>query len=221
MPELSFHVEGAEPVPFAASPLLSFKLRIVAAGAGPEAAGLSIQTVALRAQIRIEPARRSYVPTEQAGLLDLFGEHHRWGQTLKSLLWTHSSLIVPSFTGTTLVDLHVACSYDFNLAVTKYFHSLENGEIPLCFLFSGTIFFSGQDGTLKVTQIPWENEASFRLPVSTWRSMMDLYYPNTSWLCLRRDVFNRLYQYKTQSGLPTWEETLERLLLAGHEGGAS
>ena len=85
---------------------------------------------------------------------------------------------MPSFTGTTLVDLHVACSYDFNLAVTKYFHSLENGEIPLCFLFSGTIFFSGQDGTLEVTQIPWENEASFRLPVSTWRSMMDLDHPH-------------------------------------------
>ena len=219
MPDLNFEIVDAAAVPFAASPLLSFKLRI--ACAGPEGAELSIQTVALRAQIRIEPARRSYVPAEQAGLLDLFGEHHRWGQTLKSLLWTHTSLIVPPFTGTTLADFHVACSYDFNIAVTKYFHSLEDGEIPLCFLFSGSIFFSGQDGTLEVTQIPWTHEASYRLPVATWRSMMDLYYPNTSWLCLRRDVFNRLYAFKTQRGLPTWEEALERLLPAEHNGGPS
>ncbi len=49
MPDLSFEVEGAEAVAFAASPLLAFKLRITNADAEE-----LIQTVALRCQIQIE-----------------------------------------------------------------------------------------------------------------------------------------------------------------------
>ena len=42
--------------------------------------------------------------------------------------------------------------------------------------------------------------------------MMERYYPNTAWLCLRQDVFDRLYRYKSRRGLPTWEQALEGLL---------
>ena len=45
-----------------------------------------------------------------------------------------------------------------------------------------------------------------------WREMMDSYYPNSVWLKLRRDVFERLYQYKMQHGIPTWEQALESML---------
>ena len=113
-----------------------------------------------------------------------------------------------------VVDLPVPCTFDFNLAVTKYFHALEPaGEgIPLCLLFSGTIFHEGQDGLLHVAQIPWEKEARYNLPAGVWKEMMDLYYPNSAWLCLRRDVFDRLARYKAGKMLPTWEQALERLL---------
>lgn len=48
----------------------------------------------------------------------------------------------------------------------------------------------------------------------TLRTMlwMDIYYPNSAWLCLRRDVFDRLSRYKMRRGIPTWEQTLESLL---------
>jgi hypothetical protein len=42
--------------------------------------------------------------------------------------------------------------------------------------------------------------------------MMDHYFPNSSWLRLRRDVFDRLYQYKIDSGIATWEQAIESLL---------
>jgi hypothetical protein len=42
--------------------------------------------------------------------------------------------------------------------------------------------------------------------------MMDCYYPNSAWLSLRRDVFDRLFQFKTQNGIPTWEQALEKML---------
>jgi predicted alpha-1,6-mannanase (GH76 family) len=42
--------------------------------------------------------------------------------------------------------------------------------------------------------------------------MMDEYYPNTAWLCLSREVFDRLHQYKIDRGLPTWEQAVESML---------
>jgi hypothetical protein len=47
--------------------------------------------------------------------------------------------------------------------------------------------------------------------------MMEVYYPNIAWLCLRRDVFERLHQYKIRNGIPTWEAAFERMLSACEE----
>jgi len=204
---LNFQVEGAEAGAFAASPLLAFKLRIVNADAQEP-----VHTVALRCQIQLETARRRYTAQEQERLLDLFGEPERWGRTLRTMLWTHTSLMVPPFTGSTLVDLPVPCTFDFNVAAAKYFAGLEDGEVPLELLFSGTVFYEDEAAGLQVAQIPWDREAKYRLPVPVWKAMMDSYYPNSAWLCLRRDVFDRLSQYKMRRGIPTWEQALESLL---------
>ena len=207
MPDLSFEVEKADAVPFAAAPLLSFKLRV-----SNRDAEEPIHSVSLRCQIMIDPARRSYRGEDQGRLRDLFGEPERWGQTLRPMLWTHTSVVVPSFTGGTTIELPVPCTFDFNVAATKYFAGLADGEVPLNLLFSGTVFYVAESGALQVAQIPWEKEARYRLPVQVWNQMMDSYYPNTAWLCLRRDVFDRLYRYKVRHGIPTWEQALERLL---------
>ncbi|HWS99727.1 MAG TPA: DUF6084 family protein [Pyrinomonadaceae bacterium] len=212
MPDLSFQVEGAEAVAFAASPTLSFKLRVANADAREQ-----IQTIALRCQIQIEAAQRRYAAREQERLLDLFGEPERWSQTLRAMLWTHASVIVKPFRGDTLVELHVPCTFDFNVAAAKYFAGLEDGEVPLNLMFSGTVFYEAADAGLQAEQIPWDREARFRLPVRAWKEMMDLYYPNTAWLCLRRDVFDRLNQYKMRRGIPTWEQALTSLLPAATE----
>ncbi len=207
MPDLSFQVEGAEAVPYAAAPLLSFRLRIT--NADPAEA---IQSVALRCQIQIESTHRKYGEREQRKLLDLFGAPERWSRTLRAMLWTHASAAVTSFQGTTEVDLPVACTFDFNVAAAKYFAALEDGEVPLNLMFSGTIFYESAGGGLQVEQIPWDREAKYRLPVRIWKEMMDIYYPNSAWLCLRRDIFDRLAQYKMDRGIPTWEQALESLI---------
>jgi Family of unknown function (DUF6084) len=207
MPELSFQVESAEAQRFAVVPTLLFKLRIT--NAAPDEV---IHSVALRCQIQLEVTRRQYTAENQEKLRDLFGEKDRWGQTLKNMLWTHASVVAPSFQSTAVVDLPVPCTFDFNVAATKYFHGLTDGDVPLSFLFSGTVFYADANGALQVVPIPWDKEARFRLPIKSWNEMMDIYYPNSAWLCLRRDLFERLYQYKTEHGIPTWERALERLL---------
>jgi hypothetical protein len=206
MPDLDFRVESVAAVPYATAPTLAFRLRITNAHREDV-----IHSMALRAQIQIEVTRRHYSAEEQARLSDLFGEPGRWGQTLKTMLWTHVAVNVPPFQGETTVDIPVSCTFDFNVASTKYFHGLSEGELPLNFLFSGTVFYRGEHDELQVAPISWEKEAKFKLPVKTWKQMIDEYYPNTAWLCLRRDAFERLYEYKVRNGIPTWEEVIERI----------
>jgi hypothetical protein len=207
MPELSFKIEQASVLPFAASPTIAFRLHV--ANAGEDQA---IHTIALNCQIQIEVTRRRYSPEEQQQMLDLFGEPDRWSQTLRNLLWTNISVVLPGFKGGTEADLRVPCTFDFNVAATKYFNGLADGEVPLIVLFSGTVFYAEPDGSLQVAPISWNQEAKFRLPVQVWREMMDAYYPNGAWLHVRRDVFDRLYRYKMQRGIPTWEQALESIL---------
>ena len=215
MPDLSFRVESAESVPFAASPTLSLKLRID--NATPNE---TIHTIALRAQIQIDSTRRRYSDQDKERLRDLFGEPDRWSRTLRPLLWTHANVVVTSFAGSTTADLQVPCTFDFNVAATKYFHGVSDGEISLNLLFSGTVFFNSDESNLMVAPIAWDNEARFRLPVQVWRTMMDEYYPNSAWLALRRDVFLRVYEYKVRHGIPTWEAAFERMLDATEEAPA-
>jgi hypothetical protein len=207
MPDLSFLVERAEVVSNAVSPLLAFKLRLT--NSNPEE---TIHTVALRCQIQIEVTRRKYSPEDQTRLRDLFDEPSRWSQTLKNLLWTHASMVVPSFQGSTVIDLPVPCTFDFNVAATKYFDGLADGEVPICLQFSGTVFYANAQGGLQVAPISWDKETRFKLPVKVWRDMMESYYPNSAWLCLHKDTFERLHQYKVRHGIPTWEEVLEDII---------
>ena len=212
MPDLEFKLEGAEVADFAAVPSLVFKLRIENLEDEP------VRSVALNTQIRIAATGRHYEAAEQERLLELFGEPSRWKDTLRSLLWTHTVLQVPRFSGSTVVDMPVACTYDLEVVAAKYFYALQDGEVPLEFLFSGTIFYAGEDGRLQTTRISWEKEAEFRLPVRLWKEMMDQYFPNSAWVRLRKDAFDQLYDYKVRKGLPTWEATVEALLRASEQG---
>jgi hypothetical protein len=207
VPNLDFSVDSAEAVSFAASPMLSFKLRIRNANSEEK-----IQSIGLRCQIQIETTKRKYSATEQAQLFELFGEPERWGRTLRPMLWTHTSAMTPPFQGEAIIDLPAPCTFDFNIAATKYFAGLEDGVVPLNLMFSGTVFFESENSGLQIEQISWDKEARFKLPIDVWREMMDHYYPNIAWLCLRRDVFERLCRYKMEHAIPTWEQALENLI---------
>lgn len=206
MPDLSFKIERASAVAYAAAPTIGFELHISNGDRD------KIQTAILRCQIMIETTRRSYGVRDQERLRDLFDAPGRWGQTLRTMLWTHVNFTLPSFTDATTFELQVPCSFDFNAAATKYFYGIEEGAIPLCFQFSGTIFYENESGAWQIAPVSWSQEARFALPLKTWREMMDEYYPNSAWLSVRRDIFERLYQFKIDRGFATWEEVLEQLL---------
>ena len=190
----------------AAVPTLRFAVRIKA---GDQR---QIRSIMLDTQIQIASRRRSYDEPEKGRLLELFGEPGRWGTTLRTLPWTRVSQNVPGFTGETLIDLHVPCTYDFEVTAAKYLQALDGGEIPLELLFSGTVMYVSEAGLLQMARISWERDAEYGLPVSVWRATIDHYFPGSAWLRLSRDAFDRLYAYRARHALPSWEHTLARLL---------
>ena len=206
MPDLNFQVETVAPLRNAAVPTLVFKLRTTNSTAE------AIHTALLSCQIMLEVTRRRYSAEEQDKLVELFGKPELWDRSLQNLFWTNVGVTVHAFSGSTIVDLNVPCTFDVTVAATKYFAGLEEGDVPLLLLFSGTVFYAAENSALQVTQIPREKEAIYRLPVCVWQEMMDIYYPNSVWLNLRRDVFERLNRYKMKRGIPTFDQVLERVI---------
>ncbi len=206
MAELELSVAGARPDPYAAVPTLLFQVRV------REVSGVDLHAMTLRTQIRIEPQRRRYDAGDAGRLFELFGSSGQWGETLKPFLWAHVDRVVPGFTGATEVDLPLVCTYDFEVATAKYLHALRDGDVPLLFLFSGTLLARSPAGGVTVEPIAWHHEAAYRLPVATWRAMMDLYFPASGWLRLPIETLDALQDFKSRRALPTWQQALEVLL---------
>jgi len=212
VPELSFRVKGAEAVPNAATPAVALQLEVT--NRPPTEL---IEGILLRCQIQIETPRHRYTQQEQQKLADLFGEPERWGETLRPMLWTNIATVIPTFSGVTAVSLAVPCTFDLNVTASKYFHGLEGGTVPITLLFSGTVFYKSPANLLQAAPISWNSEARFQFPVEVWKQTVDLHYPNTAWLSVRRDVFERLYEFKIRQGVATFDEALERMIEAAQE----
>lgn len=206
MAELVFDCLDVAPLAYAAEPTLNVRVRV------GETTGEQIHVIALRCQIRIQPAQRRYSADEAERLVDLFGETPRWADTLKPMQLATVQTMVPQFAGATEVDLPVPCTYDLEVAASKYFHSLRDGEVPLVLLFSGTVFVRGSGGVMAVDQVSWNAEAEYRMPVRIWRELMDLYFPGGGWLRLRRETLDALGRFRSRRGFLTWDHTLEALL---------
>ncbi|MEW2083585.1 DUF6084 family protein [Streptomyces sp. NPDC005283] len=204
MTQFAFTCTDVRADQYAAGPTLVFRLRITASE------NARVHALALRCQIRIEPARRGYEPTEAEGLADLFGERSRWGSTLQPVQFAQVSHMVPSFTGETETDLAVPCTYDMDVAATRYFNALEAGEVPLLMLFSGTAFTGA--GGFRVEPVPWDREAAFRMPVKVWQEMVEQHFPGCGWIRLPRDTVDALLSFRSQRALPSWEAAVRALL---------
>jgi Family of unknown function (DUF6084) len=190
---------------YAATPHLTATLRI------EESSGAVIHAMALRCQLMIEPQRRGYDGAETATVAELFGGRERWTQTLKPFLWTHASTVTRGFSGSLTVELPIACTYDLEVVGSKYLHALGDGEVPLLFLFSGTVFSRGESG-FSVEQLSWDLEARHRMPVVVWRQLMDTFYPESDFIRLDRDTVNTLLQVKAARGLTSWDSVVHSLL---------
>ncbi|WP_329458581.1 DUF6084 family protein [Streptomyces sp. NBC_01497] len=206
---LDFSVLDVVAEPYSAAPQLTARLRIEDSG------GERVHAIVLRCQVRIEPQRRSYDAAERDALLGLFGEHDRWADTLRPLLWMQCNTTVQGFTGATEVDLALPCTYDFDVVGSRYLHALGSGSVPLNLLFSGTVFTKdgGPSGTgFGVRHVPWDCEARYAMPVAVWRQLISAHFPHTGWIRLDSDMLARFADFRARRGLISWDETVSTVL---------
>ncbi len=205
-PEPEFEVTSAAHLAFAAAPTMVFS------ATATEPGGHEIQSLALSVQVMIDPAKRGYDPEARARLTELFGPPARWAPSTQGLPWAQVAVVVPAFREQTAFGIQLPCTFDLEVAATKYFYALADGEVPLTFHFNGQVFYRGERGALQVTPVPWSRTAQFRMPVSAWRTMIEEHYPGWGWIRLERATLDALDAFRAQRGLPTFEACVEELL---------
>jgi hypothetical protein len=203
-PSLAFAIDDAHAVEHAAVPTIAFQLRV--------SSDQPVRSLQLDIQLQIAARRRSYGGGEHERLWELFGTPDRWSDTLRTLPWLRTTLVVPPFADSAIVELPVVCTYDLEVTAARYFAALVDGEVPLEFLFSGALFYLGDDRRLQTVRISWDSEADYRMPVSVWRAAIDRHFPDSAWLRLRREPFDRLQAYKARRAVLTIDEAVTLLL---------
>ena len=204
-PDLAFGVVGAA-VAEAAVPAIDLALRIARTDGG------RVRSIALAVQVRIAAPRRRYDPATQERLLGLFGPPGDWGRSLRSVLWARPTVMVPPFDDATVVKVPLPCTYDLEVAASAYLDAVRDGDVPLELLFSGTVFYAGDDGRLQAAQLPWDREAAFALPAGLWREAMDRFFPGARWVRLDEERFDRLAAFRSRRALPSWEAAIDAAL---------
>ena len=134
-------------------------------------------------------------------LFELFGPPDRWGTTLRTLLWTRTTLVVPPFTGRTVVDLARALHLRPRGRRRRGTSTRSrDGEVPLEFLFSGSVFYPAPTGGCRPRGSPWEQEAEYRLPVAVWTGDDGrATSPARPGCGCAKDAFDRLAAYKARA----------------------
>jgi hypothetical protein len=205
VPEPEFEVIGAAHLPFAAAPTMAFEARAT------EPAGHEIRTLVLSVQVMIDPAKRGYDLDTRTRLAELFGPPSRWAASTQGIQWAQVAVLVPGFRGETVFGIQVPCTYDLEVAATKYFYALEAGEVPLSFHFSGQVFYRRQ-GRVQVAPVPWSRTAQYRMPVAAWKAMIAAHYPGGGWVRLSEETLRALNERRAERGLASFDQCVRELL---------
>lgn len=213
MTDLAFEIRGAQPKPHAASPTIAFRLHTTATE--------PIEAMVLRVELRIEPQWRTYDGQEKALLNDLFGTPERWHTTLRTFSWADVPVTVPGFAGETESTIEVPCTYDFDVAATRFMNALGGGEIPLRFFFSGAVFRYGERG-FSTERVAWSSECAYRMPLAVWRDALRACYGDDAMIRIGRETLDVLARYRSLMGATNWNQVILNLLEnAGQRPGAA
>lgn len=206
VPAPELEVVAAAHVPFAAGPTMRFE------AIAREPDEIPVQSMALSAQVMIDPARRGYDAATRERLAELFGPAERWAPSTSGVVWGRVAAAVGAFTGQTAFGIEVPCTYDLEVAAAKYFYAVTDGVVPLSFHFNGNVFYRGGDGLLQMTPISWETTARYAMPVSAWRTMIAEHYPGGGWVRVADDTLARLHDRRARRGVASVDALLRELL---------
>ena len=193
--------------PNAAAPTLLFTLR-----AG-EPTGREVYTVALSTLIHIDPGLRSHddgdarAPRRPLRRARAAGRRRR-----RASSWAQVDVLVPSFTGTRRIR-PCPCRAP---TTSRSPRRSTSTRCPTARSRSASTS-AGRSSTAARTagcRSCWcrGSRRAFRMPVATWRGMIDRHYPSSGWIRLHEDTLRRLQLRKAERGPPTFDAAVAELL---------
>lgn len=204
--DLRLDAHGVCAVPYAAAPTLRFELSLT------DPRERDVLTGALSVQIHVDPAKRAYDDDTRERLIELFGAPERWASTTQSFQWARVDAMVPAFRGTTRFDVEVPCTYDLEVAASKYLYSLPDGVAPLSFFATGMLVWRGDGDRLQVAQVPWSCIARLDMPVTAWKDAMAACYPGGGWVRLTTETLDALAARKAAGGHHSFDACVRAML---------
>ena len=214
MPDLGFKFEGAESAKFAASPQINFKLRLN--NSDPYGSN-SFRRLA------VSDSTRGYATPLYRGGATKAARSVRRTRALEpdsaQSALDSRECECPSLSAGKLLSISRCHARSISTwARRNIFMGWATDKCPSASCSAELFSMRAMASPLQVAPISWDKEARFNLPVKVWHDMMDSYYPNTAWIHLRRDVFERLYDYKVRHGIPTWEQAFGTNAAGGRTG---
>ena len=198
---LRFACTGARPEPYAAGPSLQLDLRV------SDGQRARVHAVALRTP---DPDRAAPPPLHRAEEADGWSTcsaSRPVGRDAQPAAARHRRAPrCRASPGSTTVPLAVPLTYDLDIAATKYFHGLADGEVPLLLLFSGTVFYAGAG---RACRSGWCRGTRRRRTGCRWRC------GGRRWTRTSRTPagcgcaaapWTRCRAYRSEHALPTWDD---------------
>ena len=137
--DVDFAVEGAGTLAHAAVPTLRFGLRIRADGERPIRSILLDVQLQIAARAALLRRRREGAPAGAVRRARPLG--HDAADAAVDRASARTSRGSPARPWSTCT---CPCTYDFEVTAAKYLQALDGGEVPLEFLFSGTVFYMSE-----------------------------------------------------------------------------
>lgn len=167
------------------------------------APGVKIEALLLRARVQIEPWRRAYDANEKELLREL--------SAAQPLQWIDVAVTVNAFSEQTTFEIPMSCTYDMQVAATKYLTAIDGGAIPVRVFFNGTAFSAAESG-FSAAMLSWDSDCEAFVPIDVWHEAMDACFAGQAWLRVDRSVFDALARYRVHRGFADWDQALEHLL---------
>jgi hypothetical protein len=202
--ELGFRIVGASPLEHAATPIVC--VHVIAESRA------AVRAVVLRCLVVIDPGARAYDANEAAALERVLGPADR--RATAPLVWAQLPQNLPGFEGELGFDLHLPCSLDLRAGGAAYLDAIEDGNVPLTVLFSGTAFVADDAGALSALPIPQTAEARFALPIAVCRDALSRHHGDATLVPVRREILARLRRFAAHrhERTPALDDAIENLL---------
>ena len=162
----------------------------------------AIRSVLLDVQIQIAAPAAVYDPGRAGAAGRAVRRARALGHTLRTLLWLRTTVVVPPFTGATVVDLRRAVHLRLRghgVALPRTRSTTARCRSSSC--SAGPSSTPAPAGALQTARIALGREAEYRLPVAVWRETMDSYFPGSAWLRLRPRRLRPAVAYRARHAL--------------------